>query len=199
VVASLGLVRAGIRALLETIPDVRVVAHSSEGEEALRLASAHKPDVVCIDLSTERMRGLDTMRRLGDLRPSPPVLAISADEDRESMRQAVGAGARAYVFKSAGPEALTAALAAVARGDTWSPAPGDPASAPRTATLTPRQREVLRHIAEGHSTKEIARRLGISVKTVETHRAQIMERIDVRHVPGLVRYAMRTGIVPPEV
>jgi DNA-binding NarL/FixJ family response regulator len=136
---------------------------------------------------------------------------LSMHSDREYVRQALAAGASGYLLKTADRGELETALATVARGEVWlSPRiaptviqdltlnPAGPEPRRTGEDLTPRQREVLKLIVEGHSTRDIARRLGISVKTVETHRAQIMARLDIHHVPGLVRYAMRVGISPTE-
>jgi DNA-binding NarL/FixJ family response regulator len=196
VVAHLALVRAGIRALLETLPGVSVVGAAGEGDDALRAVASLRPDVVCIDLATERERALDTVRRLVAADPALRVLALSTQEDPAQRREAAAAGVTGHVLKTGDLSAFASAFAAVA--GLGSAAPARAAATPVNDRITPRQREVLHLIAEGQSTKEIALRLGISIKTVETHRAQIMERLDIHHVAGLVRYAIRAGIVPPE-
>jgi len=202
------LVRAGIRSLLGEIEGVEVVAEASDGAEALLLAERERPDVVLMDIAMKGMNGLDAAARLRERLPTAKVVILSMHTSEEYVLLALRAGAAAYLIKDSATSELELALQSVMRGETYlSPAisrqvvegyvqrvgagaAGDP--------LTPRQREVLKRIAEGGSTKEIAFALNLSVKTVETHRAQIMERLGIRDVAGLVRYAMRTGLVPPE-
>jgi DNA-binding NarL/FixJ family response regulator len=202
------LVRAGLRSLLNGMPGVEVVAEASDGAEALELAMRERPDVVLMDIAMKGMGGLEATTRLRAELPQLKVIILSMHSSEEYVLQALRAGAAAYLIKDAATAELELALKSVARGETYlSPAisrqvvdgyvqrvgaaaEGDP--------LTPRQREVLKRIAEGSSTKQIAFDLNLSVKTVETHRAQIMERLSIRDVAGLVRYAMRTGLVPPE-
>jgi len=202
------LVRAGLRSLLNGMPGVEVVAEASDGAEALALAVREGPDVVLMDIAMKGMGGLEATTRLRAELPQVKVIILSMHSSEEYVLQALRAGAAAYLIKDAATAELELALKSVARGETYlSPAisrqvvdgyvqrvgaaaEGDP--------LTPRQREVLKRIAEGRSTKQIAFDLNLSVKTVETHRAQIMERLQIRDVAGLVRYAMRTGLVPPE-
>ncbi len=203
-----GLVRAGFRALLESIEGIEVVGEASNGAEALERIGALKPDLVLMDISMPGLNGLEATRRVAKLKPRPRVLVLSMHDENEYVRQAFNAGASGYLLKSAGRTELESAVAAVVRGDTWlSPGLAHELSDDATLTgpladplkkLTPRQREVLQLVAEGHSTKSIAHRLSLSVKTVETHRAQIMERLEVHHIAGLVRYAIRADLVPPE-
>lgn len=201
------LVRAGIRALLETAADVEIVGEAANGSDAVALIESTQPDVVLMDISMPVLNGLEATRRIVKLHPRPRVIILSMHADKEYVREALLAGASGYVLKTADRRELELAIAAVARGDAWLGSGvahvvvedvlerGD-TEAPEE--LTPRQREVLQLIAEGHTTKEIARRLHVSVKTVETHRAQIMERLEIRHVAGLVRYAIRRRIVTPD-
>lgn len=203
------LVRAGIRALLEAIPDLEVVAEAADGHQALQLMGERRPDVALLDAAIPGLNGLETAARAAREHEQTRVLLLSALTDEEHVRRALLAGAAGVLWKGAEPGELEMAVRTVARGETWlSPAisravvaamarPADDARS-RPQVLTPRQRETLQLIAEGLSTKEIARVLELSVKTVETHRAQVMARLGIRTVPGLVRYAMRTGIVPPE-
>lgn len=202
------LVRAGIRSLLREIEGVEVVAEASDGAEALLLAERERPDVVLMDIAMKGMNGLDAAARLRERLPTAKVVILSMHTSEEYVLLALRAGAAAYLIKDSATSDLELALQSVMRGETYlSPAisrqvvegyvqrVGVGAAAD---PLTPRQREVLKRIAEGGSTKEIAFELNLSVKTVETHRAQIMERLGIRDVAGLVRYAMRTGLVPPE-
>ncbi|WP_435018221.1 response regulator [Tundrisphaera sp. TA3] len=200
------LLRAGLRALLEDLPGVEVVAEAGDGLEALAFALELRPDVMLTDISMPRLGGLEVVARLARERPEVRVLILSMHREEEYVRRAVLAGAAGYLIKDSSEEELAAALAAVARGETYlSPAASthlvsdyrrraagdcDP-----TAGLTPRQVEVLRMIAEGATTKAIARRMGISAKTVESHREQLMGRLGIRDVPGLVKLAIRAGLV----
>jgi DNA-binding NarL/FixJ family response regulator len=203
------LLRAGLRALLEGLPGVEVVAEAADGVEALALVEAHRPDVVLMDIAMPRLSGLDVAARLGQERPEARVLILSMHKDEAYVLRAVLAGAAGYLLKDSDTEELGLAIRAVARGETYlSPAvsrhlfadyrrqAGDQASP--AGALTPRQRAVLRLIAEGATTKAIARQLGISIKTVESHRTLLMERLGIHDVPGLVRYAIRVGLITPE-
>ena len=202
------LVRAGMRSLLHEIEGVEVVAEASDGAEALRLAAEQRPDVVLLDIAMKGMNGLDAAARLREQLPLAKVIVLSMHTSEEYVLLALRAGAAGYLIKDSATSELELALKAVVRGETYlSPAISrqvvdgyvqrvGTAAAPEP--LTPRQREVLKRIAEGRSTKEIAYELKLSVKTVESHRAQIMERLGIRDVAGLVRYAMRAGLVPPE-
>jgi DNA-binding NarL/FixJ family response regulator len=204
------LVRAGIRSLLGAMAEVEVIAEAASGEEALELAAREKPDVVLMDIAMKGITGLEAAARLRERHPAIRVVILSMHSGEEYVLQALRAGAAGYLLKDAATGELELALRSVMRGESWlSPAvsrqvvegyvqrvgAGDGAG---DDPLTPRQREVLKRVAEGRSTKEIAFDLGLSVKTVETHRAQIMERLGIRDVAGLVRYAMRSGLVPPE-
>ena len=202
------LVRAGMRSLLGSMERVEVVGEASSGEEALALARGAQPDVVLMDIAMKGMTGLDAASRMKEANPGVRVIILSMHAGEEYVLQALRAGAVGYLLKDAATGELELALRSVMRGESWfSPAVsrqvvegyvqrvgGEPAA----DVLTARQREVLRLVAGGKSTKEIAFDLNLSVKTVETHRAQIMERLGIRDVAGLVRYALRTGLVPPD-
>jgi DNA-binding NarL/FixJ family response regulator len=202
------LVRAGLRSLLNGMPGVEVVAEASDGAEALELALRERPDVVLMDIAMKGMGGLEATTRLRAELPQAKVIILSMHASEEYVLQALRAGAAAYLIKDAATAELELALKSVARGENYlSPAISRQVvdgyvqrvgAAADADPLTPRQRDVLRRIAEGRSTKQIAFELNLSVKTVETHRAQIMERLSIRDVAGLVRYAMRSGLVPPE-
>jgi DNA-binding NarL/FixJ family response regulator len=202
------LVRAGIRSLLQELPDVEVVAEASDGAQALQIAEREQPDVVLMDIAMKGMNGLEAAAKLRERQPGVKVVILSMHTSEEYVLLALRAGAAAYLIKDSATAELGLALNSVMRGETYlSPAISRQVVdgyVQRVGTgagadpLTQRQREVLKHIAEGRSTKEIAFELDLSVKTIETHRAQIMERLGIRDVAGLVRYAMRVGIVPPE-
>ncbi len=201
------LVRAGMRSLLETMPSVEVVGEAGDGNDALQLIAELEPEVVLMDISMPNLNGIEATRRAVKLKRPPHILVLSMHADREYVREALVAGAAGYLIKSASREELELAVAAVVRGEVWiSPAVAQTVvddvvrkvrSTDRKVptALTPRQREVLQLIAEGNSTKQIARCLEVSVKTIETHRTQIMDRLDIHNVAGLVRYAIRAKIV----
>lgn len=202
------LVRAGMRSLLGSMEQVAVVGEAASGEEALALAGTAQPDVVLMDIAMKGMTGLQAASRLREISPGVRVIILSMHAGEEYVLQALRAGAVGYLLKDAATGELELALRSVMRGESWfSPAVsrqvvegyvqrvgGESAA----DVLTARQREVLRLVAGGKSTKEIAYDLNLSVKTVETHRAQIMERLGIRDVAGLVRYALRTGLIPPD-
>lgn len=206
------LVRAGMRALLSELPGVEVVAETGDGREALRLVREKKPDIALIDISMPELNGLEVASRIVQEHPNTRVIIVSMHGDDESVRRALVAGASGYLLKNSDRSELELALRAVARGDKWltpslmkrvvaaytqgaaAPATGDG----RFAVLTPRQREVLQLVAEGHSNKEIASRLNVALKTVETHRTELMDRLGIHGVASLVRYAIQVGLVRPE-
>ncbi|HEX7053582.1 MAG TPA: response regulator transcription factor [Burkholderiales bacterium] len=202
------LVRAGIRSLLGAMAEVEVVGEAASGEEALELAARQQPDVVLMDIAMRGMTGLQAAALMRERLPQVRVVILSMHSGEEYVLQALRAGAAGYLLKDAATGELELALRSVMRGESWlSPAVSRQVvegyvqrtggeSAPEV--LTARQREVLRLVAGGKSTKEIAFLLNLSVKTVETHRAQIMDRLGIRDVAGLVRYALRTGLVPPD-
>lgn len=188
--------------LLDSLPNIEVVAEAEHGAEALKLAAQLHPDVIVMDVSMPILNGIEAARRAVRLRPRPRVLMLSIHDDTEYVRQALSAGASGYLLKTAPRRELELALAAVIRGEVWiSPSiartviDNIATRAPRQDELTTRQREILQLVAEGHTTKQIAKRLHIGVKTVETHRLQIMDRLNIHNIAGLVRYAIRNGII----
>jgi DNA-binding NarL/FixJ family response regulator len=200
------LVRAGVRSLLETLHDVVVIAEAADGSEALALIAAHRPDVALLDINMPKLSGLEVAARVTRDVPPTRVIILSMHVDAEYVREAIRAGAGGYLLKDSGTSELETAIRAVARGETYlSPAASthlvagyqrhESGAGSAPDPLTPRQREVLRLIAEGLPTKAIARKLGISAKTVEVHRTQLMDRLDIHEIAGLVRYAIRTGLV----
>ncbi|HET7199822.1 MAG TPA: response regulator transcription factor [Burkholderiales bacterium] len=200
------LVRAGIRALLESMDGVTVVAEAGNGSEVLELARTHRPDIVLLDISMPGLGGLEASVQLKQELPGVRVVMLSMHANEEYVLQALRAGAAGYMLKDSATGELELALKAVMQGETYLSPPISKqvvegyvqrvgSEQPAADNLTPRQRQVLQLIAEGHSTKEIAYRLELSVKTVETHRAQLMERLHIRDIAGLVKYAIRNGIV----
>jgi DNA-binding NarL/FixJ family response regulator len=206
---ELVLVRAGFRQLLKRIPGVEVVAEAGNGTDALEMAQAHSPDVVLTAVSLPGMDGIQLTARLREALPSVRVVVVSGHTGQEYVSRALQAGAAGYVSKAAPPSELEQAIRMVRRGQTYlSPIiakePRDYArlmegSHSLLEKLTPRQREVLRLIGEGRSTMQIAKELGISHKTVETHRALLMNKLHTYEVAGLVRCAIRAGLVKPDV
>ncbi len=197
------LFRSGVRALLEGLAGYEVVAEAADGEDALRLCRELRPDIVVLDIGLPGLTGLEVAQRLREEKAEIRILIVSAHSDEEYVRQALRLEVDGYLSKDSTTEELEVALKAVERGSSFlSPTvsrqvvrdyvrrmdEGSP-------ELTPRQRDIVRLIAEGLSTKEIAFRLGLSAKTVETHRAQIMQRLGVDSVAGVTRYAIRVGLV----
>jgi DNA-binding NarL/FixJ family response regulator len=203
------LVREGLRALLQQIDGVEVIAEAGDGREAVALTKAKRPNIVLMDIAMPELNGLEAARRIRQQHPDVHVLLLSMHSNEEYVAEALASGADGYVLKDAGAAELELAIQAVARGESYlSPAvakqvvtgqvqPGGESST-GLQRLTPRQREILQLIAEGNSTKAIARKLDVSVKTVETHRSQLMDRLDIHDIAGLVRYAIRVGLVAPD-
>ena len=203
-----GLVRGGMRALLESIENVQVVAESGDGHEALELIGRHLPDIALLDIGMPGLSGLEVLRRVAAVSPKTRVVMLSMHGDPLYVSQALRAGAAGYLIKGASVEELPLAIRAVLAGQTYlTPRVSravvegflrDPQATDPLAGLTGRQREILQMMAEGKSTREIAAALKVSIKTVETHRARLMETLGIRDVAGLVRLAVRAGLVAPD-
>lgn len=193
------LVRAGIRALLETLPGYTVAAECADGHTALAEVERHRPDVVLLDIAMPGPSGIEIARTLRQRDPSVRILILSSIDRREVVEQALEAGVNGYLLKDFVLDELQQALAAVLADAAFlSPKICDLTRSTvcgNDALLTPRQTEILRLVAYGKTTKEIGRALGISPKTVEFHRARLMQRIGVRDVTGLTRYAVQHGLV----
>jgi DNA-binding NarL/FixJ family response regulator len=203
------LIRAGLRALLHSLPNIEVVGEASDGHEAVEVIARHLPDVVIMDIGMPGLNGVDSTRRIVKQFPSTQVIILSMHANEEYVGRALDAGAKGYLLKGAEPAELELVLKAVMRGETYlSPSIAkhlvqDYLSHRKEKTfplpdLTARQREVLQLVAEGCSTKDIANKVKLSVKTVDTHRSELMHRLDIHDVAGLVRYAIRTGLVSTE-
>ncbi len=203
------LVRAGFRSLLEKISGIEVVAEADDGREALELIKKHRPQIALIDIAMPRLNGLHALLRINKDFPGTKVIILSMHMNEEYVVQALRAGTSGYLIKDAATTELELAIRSVIDGKVYlSP------SISRTVIdsylervggqlspleqLTARQREILQLIAEGKNTKEIAGELEISVKTVESHRLQLMGRLNIHDIPGLVRYAIRSGLVSVE-
>lgn len=201
------LVRAGLRALLEKSPSMKVVAEAADSSQVLHLARIRKPDVVVMNAGLADHNGLHTTVRLHQRQhPRIPVVLLSMDRNGEAATQALKASASAYLLMKSKPAELGVAIRRVLKGrkyiDSSLIAPNRSISTvrcegrlPSLPVLTARQRETLRLIGEGKNTKEIASLLGVSPKTVEFHRMQLMDRLKTRTIAGLVRHAMRLGLV----
>jgi DNA-binding NarL/FixJ family response regulator len=196
-----GLVRAGFRSLLGKLPEVEVVAEATDGGEALALMKVHRPDIILMDISMKGMDGLTATRQAVKELPEVRVIILSMHDEGEYISQAFQAGAAGYLLKSGKINELREALLAVAKGEQYlSPELSVRtvvSSAPQAGGLSPRQLEVLKLIAASQTTKEIADVLKISPKTVETHRAELMKRLEIHDVAGLVRYVIQQGLLPP--
>jgi DNA-binding NarL/FixJ family response regulator len=209
------LFRAGVRTLLQSMSGFEVVGESSNGRDAVQAIERLHPRVVVMDISMHDLNGIDAVRLIVQTFPGVRVIMLSMHATREYVLQALNAGAAGYLTKDVPPEELEEAVRAVAGGQTYlSPrvsafvieglrermhADGTHGEATPDPlhTLTARQREVLQLVAEGMSTKEIAQKLSVSVKTAEAHRTQLMKRLGIHDVTGLVRLAIRAGIVDP--
>jgi DNA-binding NarL/FixJ family response regulator len=202
------LVRAGFRSLLEKIQFVKVVGEAKDGREAVELVRKHRPDVMLIDIAMPKLNGLEASARVTKEFPKTRVIVLSMYANQEYVKQAMQMGARGYLVKEDAFSELKAAIKGVIQGEVYvSPSISQHVIGYRqrvdvaydaVTKLTPRQREILQLLAEGNSTKEIAFSLGLSGKTVDAHRLQVMKKLQIRDLLGLVRYAMRIGLVPTE-
>jgi DNA-binding NarL/FixJ family response regulator len=221
------IVREGLKSLLAAQPDMQVVAEAADGRQAVQLAKEMAPDVVVMDVAMPQLNGIEATRQIAADEPGMKVVALSMHSDRRFVSEALKAGASGYVLKDGAFDELISAIRAVVsdrvylsprvagvvvedyvrrlparngNGGHANPGTADEAAARRGAfdALTPREREVLQLMAEGYATKEVAHRLHVSVKTVETHRRQIMEKLDLHSVAELTKYAIREGLTTLE-
>ena len=204
-----GLVRRGVRLILDAEPDLEVVAEAGDGAEAVELAREHRPDLAVLDISMPRMTGLQAARELRRRVPESRLLMLSMHDNEQYFFESLKAGASGYVLKSAADEDLVTACRAAMRGESFL-YPGVTSTLVRdylqrmrrgervpTSVLTAREEEVVKLIAEGSSSKEIAELLTISLKTVERHRANVLAKLGLRDRVELTRYAIRSGLVEP--
>ena len=202
------LVRAGLKLLVQAFEGVEVVGEASNGREAIALAKSLRPDVILMDLQMPELNGLDATARIVAADPAVRVVILSMSASEEAVLPSLRAGATGYLLKNVKPVELELAIRSTAKGETFLCAAVSrhvvekcfertQAADEFYDSLTGRQREVLQLVAEGRTAKEIAGRLGVSVRTAESHRTQLMEALDIHDIAGLVRYAIRKGMVTP--
>ena len=200
------VVRTGISTMLASLGGIEVVGEASNGRETLVLVEKLRPDLLLCDITMPEMNGLEATKRVAKDFPGVRVIILSMHTSEEYVWQALKAGATGYLLKDTSAAELDLAIQAVLSGKTFLTAAVSKqvvetyiqrlkTDATASDVLTPRQREILQLIAEGKTLKEIARGLNLSVKTIETHRTMLMDRLDIRDNAGLVKYAMRTGMI----
>ncbi|MBI3189434.1 MAG: response regulator transcription factor [Ignavibacteriales bacterium] len=206
------IVRSGLRALLATVSSFRVVAEASNGEETITLAEQHSPDIIILDVSMPKLNGIETTRRLRQKNLTGKILILSIYENEEYVHQALQAGADGYLLKNAEKKEIVSAIKVVATGgkffstdiskimlDGYVKRAEKPENFPNTDSLqlTKREKEILKFIAQGYTSQEIADKLFLSFRTVNTHRSNMMQKLDIHDTASLVRYAIQHGIVDP--
>lgn len=204
------IVRQGLRALLEAEPDLQLIGETGDGLEAVQLVRRRQPDVVVLDLMMPSINGLEATRQISDCRPQTHIIILSMHADEGYVLEALRNGAAGYVLKDSSADDLVRAVREVVAGRRYLSAPlseraievymqkARETSLDPYEKLTNREREVLHLAAEGHSSAEIAERLSISSRTVETHRANMMRKLDLHSQTDLIRYALKRGIIPME-
>jgi DNA-binding NarL/FixJ family response regulator len=199
-----GIVRSGLRLLLERQPDIEVVAEAADGAEARELALRERPDLAILDVKMPKLTGLQATREIREQAPEIAVLILSMHDDERYLFEALKAGASGYVLKAQADTDLLAAVRAVERGEPFLTPEAQRSLIKdvleRGSTgeeLTPREEEIVKLVAEAHTTKEIAGLLHLSEKTVENHRANAMRKLGMRDRVELVRYAIRRGLIEP--
>jgi len=202
------LVRQGIRSLLEKSTDIEIVGEAENGDDAIALAIKTNPDVIVMDINMPRLNGIQAAEQIGNLELASSVVILSMHSDETLVRQALRAGVKGYVLKRSVTEELLLAVQAAYRGETFlcsgvsnfivsdflTGKPTSQATDPFDQ-LSPREREVLKLVAEGYSNKTIADAMHISIKTVEKHRASLMDKLDTRDLAGLIRIALKHGLI----
>jgi len=205
------VVRKGLRSILETLRECEVVGEAADGRQAVALTKELNPDIVILDISMPAMNGLEATRQILKIRPQTKILILTVHESDPLIRDVLDAGARGYILKTDAGRDLVSAVESLRRNKTFFTSrvsqmildgflKGDsrlPSSDSGGIRLTPRQREIVQLLAEGKSSKEVAVALDLSVKTAETHRANIMRKLDCHSVSEVVRYAIRNKIIEP--
>ncbi|MEU0278506.1 MULTISPECIES: response regulator transcription factor [unclassified Streptomyces] len=203
------LVRRGVRLILDNEPDLTVVAEAGDGAEAVEMARSHRPDLAILDIAMPRMTGLQAARELAGLQPETRILMLTMYDNEQYFFEALKSGASGYVLKSVADRDLVEACRAAMRDEPFL-YPGAVTALIRNyldrvrqgdgipdSAITPREEEILKLVAEGHTSKEIAGILVISAKTVERHRANILQKLGLRDRLELTRYAIRAGLIEP--
>ena len=196
------IVRDGLRSLLSS-DGLQVVAQATDGREAVRLAREHQPDLAILDVSMPMLNGIDAAREIGSASPKTQAILLTVHSEDQYVMEAVRAGIRGYVLKTQVTEELMRAIREVAGGALYlSPSVSETVlralrakSHASADPLTPREREVLRLIADGKTTKQVAQLLGVSAKTADAHRTRLMAKLDIHETATLVRYAIRRGLI----
>jgi two-component system, NarL family, response regulator NreC len=202
------LIRAGLRMVVEAQPDLIVVGEAEDGRAAVTIAQSLKPDVMVMDIGMPNLNGIEACRQIRENLPNSQVVMLSMHSDEGYVLRALKAGAKAYLLKDSAEADLARAIRSAAAGKSFfSPAVGKVLledymrKLERTGAedsydlLSPREREILQLVAEGNSSKDIANLLDLSVYTVETHRARIMQKLNLRSIPELILYAVRKGVI----
>jgi DNA-binding NarL/FixJ family response regulator len=199
-----GIVRSGVKLLLDRQEDMEVVAEAEDGVEAIALVVQHRPEIAILDVSMPRMTGLQATHEIKQQAPDTQVLILSMHDDQRYLFEALRAGASGYVLKAAADQDLVSAVRAASRGEPFLTSSAQQAlirdfllRGDEPPPLTPREQEVVKLIAEAHTNREIAEILQLSEKTVESHRARVLQKLGMRDRVELVRYAIRSGLVEP--
>jgi two-component system response regulator NreC len=210
------VVRSGLRMLLRSSPEFSIIAEAADGEEAVRLAEKHRPDVAILDISMPKLDGIDATRIIKEKNPAIKVVILTVHEDEEYAYQVLRAGASGYVLKNASKKEIFEAIRSAISGDRFfsrnisqiivdgfikrpnEPPKPDQVTAGPDQPLTKREIEILQYIAQGYTNREIADTLCLSFRTVNTHRANMMQKLDIHDTASLVRHAIKLGLVKPE-
>lgn len=206
------MIREGLKALIEKEPNMQVVGEANNGADTVKLASKTQPHIVVMDIAMPDLNGIEATRKIVEANPNTKVIALSGHTKKEFVREMLTAGASAYVLKSRAYSELSRAIEEVMKGkkylspdvargvvDDYVELSSTMKDNPAFIVLTDREREILQQLAEGNTTKEMADSLCVSVKTVETHRRNIMEKLDLHSVAELTKYAIREGVTSIEV
>ena len=207
------IVRDGIRLVLASIPEYTIVAEANDGEEAIQLAQEYKPDIVIMDISMPRLNGIDATAVLRKEHPGIKIVILTVHDSEEYIHQILRAGANGYVLKNAGKKEILAAIkSALSGGRFFSPGVSnvimesfikrqgevsafEQINSKRDDTLTNREAEILQYIVQGHTNRQIAEKLVLSIRTINTHRTNLMQKLNIHETASLVRYAIETGLV----